>query len=384
LKKIARRLVRTGSLMAAAGAAVTLFALPATASAASVPLTITETTSSPEVVGSTNYENVGVTFGITYTIKDNVSTPSPTTFTDVGFTDALPPFVTLDDEVGETAKGCGTPFNATNQPGQDYVTETGLTVANGTNCTITVEVVSSTPVVAASDAFSGATYTNASTTYTQTSNPSYFGLTPLVLTIAADPTFSITGVTPGATYTPGQNVVLGFSATAAANDSIPAGDVLAEDDQGNTLTEGQAINTLVPGTHQVEVIVETLDGYEGSQTVSYNVSSPSLTAVKTTKAGSVDFSVKFLAPGSVVAQLLDGKTVVAKVSKKVSAGKNTAFATVLTAAGKKLLAKSGKKGIKVKLTVLYAATNWTYVGTQPLITRTGITLKPLVASRTRR
>ena len=190
------------------------------------------------MVGTTNYENVGVTFGITYTIK----AATGDTLTNVGFTDALPPFVTLDDEVGETAKGCGTPFNATNQPGQDYVTESGLTVVNPTSCTITVEVVSSTPVVTASDSLSGTTYTNGASTFTQGTSPAAdFSLTPLSLTIAAQPTLaSITGVTNDATYGIGQNVAFGFSATAAVNDSIPAGDVAASDDQGNTLTNGQA------------------------------------------------------------------------------------------------------------------------------------------------
>ena len=49
--------------------------------------------------------------------------------------------------------------------------------------------------------------------------------------------------------------------------------------------------------------------------------------------------------------MLDGKTIVGKVSKKVSAGKNTSFTVAPTAAGKRLIAKK-KKGIKVKLTVL--------------------------------
>lgn len=372
MNKIARRLARAGSLTVAAAALVTALALPSVASAATAPLTITETTSSPNVVGTTNYENVGVTFGITYTLK----AATGDTLSNVGFTDGLAPYVTLDDEVGETAKGCGTPFNATNQAGQDFVSESGLTVVSGTSCTITVDVVSTTPVTAASDSFSATTYTNGAVTETQGTAPATaFSLTPLVLTIAAQPTVSISGVTNDATYGLGQNVVLSYGATAAANDSIPTGNVYATDDQGNTLTSGQAINTLVPGEHQIQVWVETADGYEGSQTVSYNVSSPKLTAVKATKKNAVDFSIKFPTGGSVVSEILDGKTVVGTLTKRVSANKNTAFAITLNAKGKKLLAKSPKKGIKVKLTVLYTAANWTYAGSQPTISKTGITLK---------
>ncbi len=142
MNKIARRAARAGSVAAAVAAVAAALVVPSTASAATPPLTISETTSSPNVVGNHQLRERGVTFGITYTIKANTASA---TFTNVGFTDALPPFVTLDDEVGETAKGCGTPFNATNQAGQDFVTEAGLTIVNGTTCTITVDVVSTTP-----------------------------------------------------------------------------------------------------------------------------------------------------------------------------------------------------------------------------------------------
>lgn len=361
-------------------AAVTALVLPSVASATTAPLSIAVTTSTSVTNGSTTtyVANVGVTYSITYTIKANTS---GATFTNVGFTDTLPAGVSLDDEVGETAKNCGTPFTPSNQPGQTTVTETGLTVLNSSaagwvgSCAVTLDFVASTPEVGASDSITGATYTTDSTTYTQADDPSDFAITPVALTVAAQPTITISGVTNNATYAPGQNVVLNYTATAAANDSIAPGDVQATDDQGNTLADGQAVNTLVPGAHQVQVWVDTADGYVGSETVGYNVSSPSLTAVKTTKTGSVSFGVKFLAAGSILAKVLDGKTIVGTLTKTVKAGKNATFTIKPTAAGKRLLAKNKKKGIKVKLTVLYTATNWNYIAGQPVITRTGITLK---------
>jgi hypothetical protein len=388
---------RAGALIAVLGAAVA--ALPATASATSPPLTITASTSGPLAAGSTtNYlANVGVTYGITYTLKATATD----TLTGVGFSDALPAGVTLDDEVGETAKNCGTPFTPANQPGASTVTESGLTVLGSGeagyvgSCTITLEFVASTPETLAPDNITGVTYSANGTAGTAAT------ITPITLTVAALPTLSITGLTSGATYRYGQSVDLGFSATAAANDSLLA--LYAADDQGNSLTSGQAINTDVPGAHQVQVYVETADGYLGSQTYSYTVKSPKLTSIKTTKAADVSFGVDYLAAGSVLAEVVDGKTVIGKVTKKITVGKTTTVTVAPTAAGKRLLAKltttkttkvkkkvkvNGKtvtktktvkktttKSIKATLSVLYTAANYAYVGTQPTIKKTGITLK---------
>jgi hypothetical protein len=406
LKRLERSVARAGALIAVLGAAVAV--LPATASAVTPPLSITVSTSGALAPGSTtNYlNNVSDTTGITYTLKDNSTTNTSTTgttFTDVGFTDTLPAGVTLDDEVGETAKSCGVPFTPTNQPGASTVAESGLTIVNGSTCTITLEFVANTAEVAAPDAISGATYTftpsgDPAIIYTQAADPTDIGITPLSLTVAGLPTLSVTGLTSGATYGYGQSVDLGFTATAAANDSIVA--LYANDDQGNPLSLGQAINTDVPGGHQVQVFVQTADGYLGSQSYSYNVNSPKLTAVKAnSKTGDVSFGVDYLAAGSVLGEVVDGKTVIGKVSKKITVGKTTTVTVAPTVAGKKFLAKltttkttrkkvkvKGKtkikivkktttKSIKATLTVLYTAADYSYIGTQPTITKTGITLK---------
>jgi len=396
LKRLERSVARAGALIAVLGAAAAV--LPATASAAT-PLTLKVTTSGPLATGSTtNYlGDVGVTYGITYTL----AAASGDTLTGVGFTDALPAGVTLDDEVGETAKNCGPTFTPSNQPGATSVTESGLTVLGSGvtgyvgSCTITLEFVASTAQTLAPDNITGVTYSANGTAGTAAT------VTPITLTVAALPTLSVTGLTSGATYRYGQSVDLGFSATAAANDSLVA--LYAADDQGNPLTLGQAINTDVPGAHQVQVYVQTADGYLGSQTYSYTVNSPKLTAVKTTKAADVSFGVDYLAAGSVLAEVVDGKTVIGKVTKKITVGKTTTVTVAPTAAGKRLLAKltttkttkvkekvkvNGKtvtktktvkktttKSIKATLSVLYTAADYAYIGSQPTIKKTGITLK---------
>jgi hypothetical protein len=409
LKRLERSVARAGVLIAGLAAAVAV--LPATASAASPPLTITASTSGPLAAGSTtNYlANVGVTYGITYTLKATATD----TLTGVGFSDALPAGVTLDDEVGETAKNCGTPFTPSNQPGAGSVTESGLTVIGSSapnyvgSCTITLEFVPGSAQTAAPDAvtLASAGYSvlaNGSTTATTATTAT---IADLSLTVAGLPTLSISGLSNGATYGYGKSVDLSFGATAAANDSVTA--LYAADDQGNTLTLGQPINTDVPGAHQVQVFVQTADGYLGSQSYSYDVSSPKLTSVKTTKAGDVSFGVDYLAAGSVLAEVVDGKTVIGEVTKKITVGKTTTVTVAPTAAGKRFLAKltttkttkvkvkvkvkvKGKtvtkikikkvkktttKSIKTTLSVLYTAADYGYIGSQPTIEKTGITLK---------
>jgi hypothetical protein len=417
LKRLERSVARAGALIAvlAAAAAVT----PALASAATAPLTVAASASSPCAESGTTttyFVNTAVTCGITYTVKSNVT---GATLTGVGFTDQLPAGVALDDEVGETAKGCGSSFTPgseqsppTNAPGGTTVTESNLTVVNGTSCTVTLELVANTVETGSADAiaFSSAPVTSVvgsspSTTLTSAQEAA----TDLVLTVAGPPTVSITGPSDNATYGYGQSVLLGFSAAPAANDSLAANGVYATDDQGNTLAPGQAVNTDVPGSHQVAFWVQTVDGYLGAvQTYSYTVNSPKLLSVKTTKTGDVDFDVEYLAAGSVAADVVDGKTVIAKVTKKVSVGKATAVTVAPTAAGKKALTKlttvskkvkekykvkvkvKGKtkvetktktvtkttvKAIKVTLSVLYTASDYSYIGTQPTITKAGITLK---------
>jgi hypothetical protein len=376
--------------------------LPATASAATAPLTIKVAASGPLATGSTtNYlGNVGVTYGITYTL----TATSTDTLTGVGFTDTLPAGAALDDEVGETAKNCGTPFIPSNQPGATTVTESGLTVIGSAApsyvgaCSITLEFVANGVETSARDAITAAAYDNTPNGGSLTPEAATTAsVTDLALTVAGLPALSVTGLTSGATYGYGQSVDLGYSATAAANDSLLA--LYAADDQGNPLSLGQAINTDVPGGHQVQVFVQTADGYLGAQNYNYTVNSPKLTAVKAAKTGDVEFDVEYLAAGSVLAQVVDGKTVIGKVTKKIAVGKTTAVTVAPTAAGKKFLAKlttikttrvkvkvKGKtkikivkktitKSIKATLTVLYTAADYSYIGTQPTITKSGITLK---------
>jgi hypothetical protein len=411
LKRLERSVARAGALIVVLGAAVAV--LPATAAAVTPPLSITVSTSGPLAPGSTTdyLGDAGVTYGITYTLK----AASTDTLTGVGFADALPSGAALDDEVGETAKNCGTPFVPGNQPGATSVIESGLTVIGSSasnyvgSCTITLEFVANSVEVASADATtlaSGGYLVNGSTTATTAT------ITDLALTVAGLPTLSVTGVTSNATYGYGLSVDLGFSAAPGANDSIAPNGVYATDDQGNTLATGQAVNTDVPGDHQVQVWVQTVDGYLGSQTYAYTVDSPKLTAVKTTRKGDVDFDVEYLAAGSVAAKVVAGKTVVGQVTKRVTVGNETVVTVAPSAAGRQALTKlttttkkvkvrvkvkvkvkvKGKtktetktetktvrktttKSTKVALSVLYTAADYGYIGSQPTITKTGITLR---------
>jgi hypothetical protein len=254
-------------------------------------------------------------------------------------------------------------------------------------------VVASTPIAASAtaDSITAATFTptgGAATAAGVTDAYVAGSTTALGINVFANPTV-VFGITGTPTYGYGQVVDLGFAGSPAAGDSLSS--VTGSDDQGNVFISGSAINTYVPGEHQITALVSTNAGGGASAVFTYDVNSPNLTAVKTTKTGQVEFDVKYLQAGSVAAEVLDGKTVFGKVTKTVSVGKTTEITVTPTAAGKKIVAaynkpapkpKHGKAkkakakpGFKVKLSVLYTATNWSYAGNQPTIIKSGITIK---------
>jgi hypothetical protein len=397
LKKIARRFARAGLLATITGVAAAALALPGTASAASTAVTITAAYQSASTASGTPDITVGNTFDLVYTIK-NTSTAGAAT--DVAFTDQLPAGIVLDDNPGETPKGCAAGDVNTgvspNTAGSSTISIAGVSVAaaasstSATSCTISFAVVATTPLAASStaDVIASPTYTlGGTTTTTVTTADAYVspGTTDTGINVFANPTlaFSIGG-TP--TYSYDQSVALSFTPTLGIGDSLDT--LTGYDDQGNAFVPGSEVNTAVPGEHQITAYATTNAGGTAQSTFTYNVNSPGITAVKTTKTGQVEFDIKYLQAGSVAAEVLDGKTVFGKVTKDVSVGKNTEITVTPTAAGKKIVAaynkpakkpKHGKAkakpGFKVKLSVLYTATNWSYAGNQPTITKSGITVK---------
>lgn len=396
------------ALTVAVSASVAVLATfaPSADAAVTPPLTIA-VSSSRHINNGTRTEyvaNVGVSYAITYTLTNN----SDSQLTNVGFTDQLPAGVELDDEVGETLHDCGNVVGNDNRPGQSYVSEAGLTVGGGASCTVTLNYVpTSVPTATASpapgapaawpDKLTAWSYSDAGTTHgcpaaTSTGDPQTTPCTdtqdlqfkPLSLTIAGPPTLSVDGVVNGADFAYGQGVTLTFSGSAAPGDAIPAGDLLASDEDGNTLRSGSTIDTVIPGTHQVVVWVAAQDGYVGSQTLSYTVASPSLSAVQGTSGGGVQFTVEYLANGTLTAQVLDGTTVLGTLTRNVRAGHSTTFTVRPTTAGRKLLAQAGQQGIQAELTVLYTASDYAYTAPQPLITQSGIALSAPASTHARR
>ena len=397
MKKIARRFARAGLLATITGVAAAALVVPGTASAATAgpAVTITAAYGSQASSSGTPSIAVGNTFDLVYTIKNASTTVEET---NIGFSDQLPGGIVLDDNPGETPKSCAVGDANTgvspNTAGSATITVAGVSVLPSTSCTISFAVVASTPLAAnaTADSISGATFTpstGGSALAAGVTDAYVSGsTTALGINVFANPTV-VFGITGTPTYGYGQVVDLGFAGTPAVGDSLSS--VTGSDDQGNVFISGSAINTDVPGEHQITALVSTNAGGGASAVFTYNVNSPNLTAVKTTKTGQVEFDVKYLQAGSVAAEVLDGKTVFGKVTKNVSVGKTTEITVTPTAAGKKIVAaynkpapkpKHGKAkkakakpGFKVKLSVLYTATNWSYAGNQPTIVKSGITVK---------
>ena len=368
-----------------AGVGVAALALPGSALAAgsSASVTITAAYQSAATTTGTPVITVGQTFDLVYTIANKSTT---VTETGIAFNDQLPSGIVLDDNPGETPKNCAAGDANTgvspNVAGSSTISVSGVSVAPSTSCTISFAVVSNAALAAnqTADAISGATISSG--TFTTTDTYVANSTTALGINVYADPTvtFSLTG-TPTYAYDAAES--LSFSSTVGAGDTLSS--LLAFDDQSNAFTSGDALNTTVPGEHQITASVLTNAGGSASETFTYNVSSPPLTAFKTTTRGQVEFDLKYDYAGKILAELFDGKTIIGKLSKNVSVGKNTVATVSLNAAGKTLFAKATKvtkkrqriKGLKgLKLTVLYTAGNgWSYIGTQPTITKTAITLK---------
>lgn len=92
-------------------------------------------------------------------------------------------------------------------------------------------------------------------------------------TVAAAPSASITSPVSGASYTPGENVLAGFSCTDGAS-----GPGIAS--CSGTAANGEPIDTSTPGQHSFKVTATSADGQSASDTVTYAVTQPPTTVTQ--------------------------------------------------------------------------------------------------------
>lgn len=311
------------------------------------PLTVASSWSQEPVVA-------GVTDGLTFTINDNDADDTP--LSNVSFTDALPAGVVLDDEVGESGKNCGTVDPTEDAPGSSTITVTGLTVTNGSTCTLSFAVVGQTAGTDADDDISGLSFvTSASATDAtpSTTDDTDVFATPAVLEVVADPSVTVTVPAANHTYGWGQQIDTSWSATVAADDSYDPTDLYGFDDQLDELQSGDPLNTWTPGSHSVTVFLTTADGGSVVDTVNYTVSGFTLEHVHTSKQGAVSFEAAFPFGGALSARVLDGRHVIGSAKRTLTAAGKPKLTIKPSAAGRRLLTRAGSKGVKVTLAVSF-------------------------------
>ncbi len=309
-------------------------------------------TKAPTLAVSFTPSEIGVTqdSGIAYTITNPNSSGS---LSDVGFTDTLPSFTTVDDPENLSVSGCGSADAIYTGPAYATVQAADLTVKAGTPCVITVSVIANTPG-SGSDTPGPLTYVTA--TYNQTSTAPAANETAGSLLALAAPTATITTPTKGAVYTYGEKVKTAFTCAAAsdANGSTLAG-CSGSDDLGNFYTSGQYLDTTDPGHHTLDVTSSDDTGNSTDVTVSYTVLANNVVGV--TKASAVKQSAKFTlkVPGAGTLSVIEthGKTKLS--SKRLTLTRAyTALGLSLsptTSAGKRLVRSEHRT--KVTLTFIY-------------------------------
>ncbi len=342
---LTRRVAATGAAAVATMMTVAALGAPSALAAGSVKVT-------------SSYEQSPISLNTSDAIGFAISNTTAAALTDFTFTVGLPAGVTLDDPIGLTntagsTTSCGTvtatnpTTGATSAPGDDAVTITIASVpalASGTVCTISLGIVADIPSV--SDAPSTDTLSSTFTATTPT-------LVDAGLVVLTDPYLVVLQPTNDQKFTLGQVFVTDFGCGPSDKlDSIA--NLFATDDEGNQVLPAAPIDTVDPGNHTLEFnCYSAAGGGDVTSTLDYKVGSYTVTAVKTNKKnGQVSYTA-LVPPGTFVAELLHGKSVIGKTKSVVKSRKTATVLVKLTGAGATLLKKEDGKALKLKLDVSF-------------------------------
>ena len=263
---------------AAIATAALLVALPAAASAAVSPPTLSSAFT-PASIGS------GGTTALSFTITN----PNPSgTLNAIAFTDTLPAGVVVDNPNGLTGT-CGSASTLTGDAGSSTIALTGGKLAAGATCTLQVSVTSTTP----------GNYQNSTGQVSSTEGGAGNGDTQ-PLTVFGLPTVSVTNPKENAVYSFGQQVIAGYT----CHDAFGAPGL---SDCSGDADSGTAIDTSTDGANTFSVSAISNDGAITTQTIDYTVLPDNrFTVSKLTghTGGQVTFKVKLPDVGKLTATLL--------------------------------------------------------------------------------
>ncbi|MGO9753009.1 MAG: hypothetical protein ACLP8S_27760 [Solirubrobacteraceae bacterium] len=335
---VAKRSAAAHTLGAPALASVLVFALagvlavPAQAGTVEPPAVSSSFT--PALIGA------GATSALAVTITNPNASAS---LSAIAFGDTLQGGLTIDNPNGESGT-CGSAGVVTATPGTQTFSLSGGSLKGGTSCTVSVAVTdNATEVVQNSTGLVSSSAGSSASGDTED------------LTVLAPPTATITTPQNNATYTYGQRVTAAYSC-AQAQYTLGLIDCSAVDDLGNSISDGQPVETNVPGTHTLTLLATSITGLVASDTVNYTVLPSNAFTVKKIKpglGGRLGFQLALPGAGKVQLSELAGHKQVAAETLRVSGKQIKQITVKLNASGSALLAKGA---FKVRLIVIYTPT----------------------------
>jgi len=254
-----------------AAVAVSAVAAPGAAFAASPPSLASSFTPATIPVGGTS--------ALSFTITNPNASGS---ISGIAFTDTLPAGLVVDNPAGANGT-CGSAGTLTAVPGSNTITLTGGKLAGGASCTVSAGVTSSAPGVVQNSVGGVTSGSGNGSGDTQS------------LTVAANPTVTLTSPKDGSTFDFGQKVIAHYS---CAEGTLGPGLTACSGDADN----GTPIDTSTAGPQTFSVSAISNDGAVVTTTVNYTVRPDNhftVSVVKVHRDGSLGIAVKVPGPGKV-------------------------------------------------------------------------------------
>ncbi len=329
-RSVAARVLGVTALASVSAVALAGMLASAAQAASAQPPTVTSSFT-PNLIGAGGTTALGITI-----TNPNASA----TLSSIAFTDTLPAGVVIDNPNGESGT-CGASGVVTATPGTGTFSLSGGSLKGGTNCLASVDVTSAAPEVVE----------NNTGPVSSSAGPSASGASEF-LTVLAPPTATITTPKNNAKYNYGQRVRANYSCGQAYY-ALGLIDCSAVDDLGNTILDGQPVETNVPGAHQLTLYATSITGLAETATVNYRVLPNNAFTVKKIKpgpGGQLGFQLALPGPGKVAITELAGSKKAATDSLRIGRAQTKRVTVKLNAVGRALLAKGA---FRVRLTVVY-------------------------------
>jgi len=277
---------------------------------------------------------------ITYTVTD--TSHSDSTLYDVVFSDLLPSAggVQFYPTSTGTFANCGSSHSVTLGGGFTRVKVSGLTVTNGTACTVTFGAVGTTPGTGPDD-ITGLAYATSPTGLLQQGGSA----TPSTLQVLQSPAVDFGLPANRGSYAYGRPLMASYSCAQPDFTSGITG-CYGYDDVGHEIDPGSYLDTLSVGSHTLTVFATNIGDGFGETDLTYYVRPFAIRRVRSRVRKPLRFSVHLPIQGLLVATLLDGTRGIAELSTQVARAGTVTPALRLNRRGRHLLAAAHRRALR--------------------------------------